>query len=106
MRELLARIRADGPLRSRDIETNTSKSAGWWDWKPAKKALDQLYKQGDLMVCDRAGFQKTYDLTERVLPSHINTKMPTMEELATHMVDQQLRCHGVVSINGLTYPAS
>ncbi len=103
MHELLARIRSDGPLRSRDLETNTTKRAGWWDWKPAKKALEQLYMQGDLMVCDREGFQKTYDLTERVLPAHINTQMPSMEEFATHLVDQQLRCHGLVSLKGLTY---
>ena len=103
MGELLARIRSDGPLRSRDIETNTTKSAGWWDWKPAKKALEQLYMQGDLMVSDREGFQKTYDLTERVLPSQINLQMPSMEEFAAHVVNQQLRCHGLVSLKGLTY---
>lgn len=103
MRELLARIRSDGPLRSRDLETNTSKRVGWWDWKPAKKALEQLYMQGDLMVSDRNGFQKTYDLTERVLPSHVNSQMPSMAEFATHIVDQQLRCHGFTSLKGLTY---
>jgi len=103
MGELLSRIRVDGPLRSRDIEHNTDKRAGWWDWKPAKKSLEQLYMQGDLMVCDREGFQKTYDLTERVLPSHIDTKIPSMEEFAIHIVDQQLRCHGFASLKGLTY---
>ena len=103
MRDLLARIRADGPLRSRDVETSTTKRAGWWDWKPAKKALEQLYMQGDLMICDREGFQKSYDLTERVLPSHVNTRMPGMEEFAAHILDQQLRCHGFVSLKGLTY---
>ncbi len=103
MGELLARIRADGPLRSRDIEASTTKRAGWWDWKPAKKALEQLYMEGDLMVSDRKGFQKTYDLTERVLPSSVNLQMPSMEEFATHLVDQQLRCHGFASLKGLTY---
>ncbi|AQZ96338.1 winged helix-turn-helix domain-containing protein [Halopseudomonas phragmitis] len=103
MGELLERIRSDGPMRSRDIETNTTKRAGWWDWKPAKKALEQLYMQGDLMISDRTGFQKTYDLTERVLPSHVNTKNPSMEEFSTHIVDQQLRCHGVVALKGITY---
>ena len=103
MGELLARIRSDGPLQSRDLETNTAKRAGWWDWKPAKKALEQLYMQGDLMVCDREGFQKTYDLTERVLPSQVNTQMPSIEEFSAHIVDQQLRCHGLVSLKGLTY---
>ncbi len=103
MSRLLARIRSDGPIRSRDLETTTKKRAGWWDWKPAKKALEQLYMEGDLMVSDREGFQKTYDLTERVLPSHVNSQMPSMEEYAAHIVDQQLRCHGVVSLKGLTY---
>ena len=103
MGELLARVRSAGPIRSRDVETNTTKRAGWWDWKPAKKALEQLYMEGDLMVSDRKGFQKTYDLTERVLPSHVNSQMPSMEELAMHIVEQQLRCHGFASLKGLTY---
>ncbi|OQX01332.1 MAG: hypothetical protein BWK73_46410 [Thiothrix lacustris] len=103
MDELLARIRSDGPIRSRDVETHTTKRAGWWDWKPAKQALEQMYMEGDLMVSDRDGFQKTYDLTERVLPPHVNTQMPSMEAFATHMLDQQLRCHGIVSLKGLTY---
>jgi uncharacterized protein len=103
MDELLARIRSDGPIRSRDVETNTPKRAGWWDWKPAKKALEQMYMEGDLMVSDREGFQKTYDLTERVLPSHVNSQMPSIEEFAAYIVEQQLRCHGLVSLKGLTY---
>ena len=103
MGELLARIRSDGPLRSRDLETSTTKRTGWWDLKPAKKALEQLYMEGELMVSNREGFQKTYDLTERVLPSHTNSETPSTEEFAEHMVDQQLRCHGLVSLKGLTY---
>ncbi len=104
MGELLGRIKSDGPLRSRDLENNTGKKrAGWWDWKPAKKALEQLYMEGELMVSDREGFQKTYDLAERVLPSHINSTMPSMEEFAAHLLEQQLRCHGLVSLKGLTY---
>lgn len=103
MGELLARIRSEGPIRSRDVETNTKKHAGWWDWKPAKKALEQMYMEGDLMVNDREGFQKTYDLTERVLPSHVNSQMPDIEEFSAHIVDQQLRCHGLASLKGLTY---
>ena len=103
MGELLSRISSDGPLRSRDLETNTTKRTGWWDLKPPKKALEQLYMEGELMVSNREGFQKTYDLTERVLPSHINSAVPSMEEFAAHIVDQQLRCHGFASLKGLTY---
>jgi uncharacterized protein YcaQ len=104
MGQLLARIHSEGPLRSRDIEQNDSlKRTGWWDWKPAKKALEQLYMQGDLMVSSREGFQKVYDITERVLPFEVNTQMPTIDEFAAHMLKQQLRCHGLVSLKGITY---
>ena len=103
MNELLARIRADGPLRSRDLETTKVKREGWWDWKPAKQAIEQLYMQGDLMVSDREGFQKAYDLTERVLPSNTNTQVPTVEAFAEYLLDQQLRCHGLVTYKGVTY---
>ena len=103
MAELLARIKSDGPLRSRDVEHKRAKQAGWWDWKPAKKALEQLYMQGDLMVSSREGFQKMYDLTERVLPLNVNTNMPNLAEYAAYFIDSQLRCHGLVSLKGLTY---
>lgn len=103
MRRLLDRIRVDGPLQSRDLESPGPKRGGWWDWKPSKQALEQLYMQGDLMVSDREGFQKTYDLTERVLPPGVDTRMPDLNELAAHLLDQQLRCHGLVAPKGVTY---
>src|SRR5690606_14616275 len=103
MSELLARIRSDGRLRSRDVDTAPTSRAGWWDWKPAKKAPEQLYMEGDLMVTDREGFQKSYDLTERGLPAHVGSQMPCTVEFAAHIVDRQLRCHGLVSLKGLTY---
>ncbi len=103
MARLYDRIYREGPLRARDLETSARKTDGWWDWKPAKKALEHMYMRGDLMVSDRDGFQKTYDLTERVLPSDVDTTMPTSEEFALHLLDQQLRCHGLVSQKGVTY---
>jgi uncharacterized protein YcaQ len=101
--DLLRRIEAEGPLRSRDVEDQRGKGAGWWDWKPAKVALEQLYMEGDLMISARDGFQKTYDLPDRVLPVHVDRATPTMREFAEHLVAQQFRCHGLASMKGLTY---
>ncbi len=107
MQELLARIKIDGPLRARDISkdinTGDTKQTGWWDWKPAKKALEQLYMEGDLMVSSRDGFQKSYDLTERVLPDSINTNMPNDEEMASYLLNQQLNAYGFTTLKGITY---
>lgn len=103
MAQVLKRIADEGPLASKDLEDRRTKSNGWWDWKPAKKAVEALYLEGDLMICSRAGFQKTYDLTERVLPKEVDTRPPSLRERASHMLDQQLRCHGLVSAAGATY---
>ncbi|MBC7773733.1 MAG: YcaQ family DNA glycosylase [Pyrinomonadaceae bacterium] len=45
-----------------------STSAGWWEWKPHKAALEYLWRTGELCVCSRESFNKVYDLTRRVLP--------------------------------------
>ncbi len=105
--KVLQRIREEGPMSAQDMERDQPgpkrKSTGWWDWKPGKKALEMLYLEGDLMVSSRAGFRKTYDLTERVLPNHVDTRRPTAEEWAEHLLNQQLRCHGIVTEAGISY---
>ena len=89
--EILNRIRDEGPLQSRDFESPAgAKSTGWWDWKPAKRVLEQLFLCGELMVAHRDGFQKIYDLRERVLPDHINTSMPTDIEWCEFIVDRMV----------------
>lgn len=103
MAKLMRRVEKDGPLRSRDIKEGTHQAGGWWNWKPAKRALEQLYFQGDLMVTERRGFQKAYDLAERVLPANTDTRMPSGKEYASYLLDQQLRCHGFVALKAITY---
>ncbi len=103
MAAVLDRIRAEGPLMARDFETPKGRSQGWWNWKPAKRALEQLYMQGDLMIAGRDGFQKVYDLPERVLPPGTDTTPPTVEEYANHLLETSLRAHGFVSPKHVTY---
>lgn len=100
--KVLHRVSMEGPLRARDFEGNGN-SKGWWDWKPAKLALEQLYLQGDLMILSRGGFQKKYDLPERVLPSDVVTTPPSDEEFAQHLIDNTLRSHGFATPRSITY---
>lgn len=66
-----ARIAAEGPLMARDFEgpRRAKGAGGWWEWKPAKAALELLWRTGELSVARRVNFHKVYDLTERVLPA-------------------------------------
>jgi uncharacterized protein YcaQ len=57
-----------GPLATRDFPrpANARKSEGWWDWSPHKAALEFLWRTGEVAVHSRRGFEKVYDLAERV----------------------------------------
>ncbi len=90
---VLERIRKEGPLGSADFE-GKKPSSGWWGWKPAKRALEALFSAGELMVVRRDGFQRIYDLTERVLPSWVDATEPTEEERRHFFITRTLGCMG------------
>jgi uncharacterized protein YcaQ len=69
--EILAEIRARGPLGSRHFEG--ASEGGMWNWKPAKAMLDRLWNRGELVIAGRQGFQRLYDVPERVLPPEVLT---------------------------------
>ncbi|WP_368669667.1 winged helix-turn-helix domain-containing protein [Roseibium sp. RKSG952] len=69
---VLQHIRDHGPVGSSDVGKDEKKgSGGWWDWHPSKTALEYLWRSGALTVIGREGFQKRYDLTERVIETHL-----------------------------------
>ena len=103
LRDIVRRIEAEGPLRTRDFGGMGRGKAGWWDWKPAKQALEQLFMQGELMVSRRDGFEKVYDLPERVIPDWVDTRPPSPEEYANYLVDTTLRAHGFAGYQSFTY---
>jgi uncharacterized protein YcaQ len=85
---VLERIRAEGPLGSRDFEGN---GGGMWNWKPAKMVLEGLWDRGQLVIAGRRGFQRLYDLTERVIPKHV-LDAPTPSE------DETLRTFALLAV--------
>ncbi|MFT5705996.1 MAG: hypothetical protein ACI9ES_000267 [Oceanospirillaceae bacterium] len=103
MDHVLASITDKGPLMAKDFASTPNHKNGWWDWKPAKIALEQLFMQGDLMVTQRRGFQKVYDLTHRVLPANIDTQAPSTEEYCEFLILQYLNNHGLAKVEHFSY---
>lgn len=69
--EVRERIEQEGPLLSSDFEAPPGRAKnGWWSWKPAKHALEYLWRTGELAIAGRDRFQKRYDLFHRVHPEH------------------------------------
>lgn len=69
--EVRERIEQEGPLLSSDFEAPPGRhKSSWWSWKPAKHALEYLWRTGELAIAGRDHFQKRYDLFHRVHPEH------------------------------------
>ena len=98
--EILAEIRERGPLPSRHFEGSTE--GGMWNWKPAKAMLERLWNHGDLAVAGRQGFQRLYDLTERVLPPEVlEAPGPAEAERLQELALRAVRARGVLTAAGV-----
>ena len=100
---VLDRIKAEGPLQSKDFENPREKNHEWYQWKPAKIALTNLFMDGSIMISHRKGFQKVFDLTENVIPTHINTSTPTLEEYCKHLITNTISCFGIATFEEMCY---
>lgn len=99
MRRVKHRIIQEGPLSARDFKDVKNRKRGtWWDWKPAKTALEMLFWQGDLMIKTRHNFQRVYDLTERVIPPDVDQTHPTEDEENKFFIKRALGALGVATI--------
>ncbi len=71
MREVLARVEAEGPLSSLDFEDDR-RIRGWWDLgqetntKAVRQAMEWLWHFGRLGISRREGLRRYLDLPERV----------------------------------------
>jgi hypothetical protein len=82
-------------MRAADFDYDGPRRGSWWDWKPAKRALEVLVNRGELMVSSRVNFQRVYDLTERVLPDWTDTTEPTKKQTLSHLLERSILALGV-----------
>jgi uncharacterized protein len=98
---VMAEIRERGPLASRDFEG--AGRGGMWNWKPAKSVLDALWDRGDLAIAGRRnGFQRLYDLAERVIPKeHLEADEPDEDELLRELALRAVKARGALTEAGI-----
>ena len=98
--EILERIREDGPVASRQFEG--AAGDGMWNWKPAKAMLERLWNHGELVIAGRQGFQRVYDLTERVIPrAQLEAPVPSEHDVLRALAEQAVRARGVLTEAGV-----
>lgn len=92
---VLDRILREGPLSSKDFE-GPKRIGGWWNWKPAKVALELLFGAGILLIDHRDNFQKYYDMADKIIPGWVDTNPPNDAERVQFFIEKTLKCLGLV----------
>ena len=100
-REVLAAIRERGPLTSRDFEGKGG--GGMWNWKPAKMMLESLWNAGEIVIAGRvSGFQRSYDLAERVIPREVlDAPVPDEATRDRELALRAVRARGALTERGI-----
>lgn len=95
---VLDEVRARGPIGAGELEEEARprRSGPWWDWHDAKRALEWLFWSGRVTSAGRRGFERLYDLPERVLPAEvIASPTPTEADAQRALMRIAARAFGV-----------
>src|SRR5215472_6064261 len=92
-----------GPLSTAELSAPGQNSGKWWGWAPGKIALERLYDAGILAIAGRRGFERLYDLTERVIPrATLDAPVPPREEAMKRLICLAGEACGVGTYRDLT----
>ncbi|WP_374076019.1 winged helix-turn-helix domain-containing protein [Bdellovibrio bacteriovorus] len=105
MQKVLRLIKKDGPLSIRDIEDDVlvEKNHPWASRKPSKKALQLGFYTGRLVISERQGMLKKYELLERHFDWDEKPKAATEKEIIEYLVTRSLRSQSLVSLESICY---
>jgi uncharacterized protein YcaQ len=98
--EVLEEVRASGPVAAGEVleHERPAKTGPWWGWSDVKRAFEWLFWSGQITSARRRGFERLYDLPERVLPPEVvATPTPSLEDAQRELVRIASRAMGVAA---------
>lgn len=97
-----AEIASRGPLSAGELSGGGKGAGGWWGWSEGKRAVEYLFWAGRLTTATRRGFERIYDLPERVLPADVlSAPTPTEPEAQRALLLVAARALGVATARDL-----
>lgn len=97
---VLDELREKGPLGNRDIEGDAVKAWSYRGRKETSVTLFYLWLTGEVMITNRKGFDRIYDLRERVLPREFDYAA-SVQEIEDFFCKKHIAFHGIARENSL-----
>ena len=99
-RQVLSRLRREGPLATSAFEGREAvswHSTGWTKDRNASQMLECLSAKGRVLVAGRAGQERLWDLTERCVPAKALVSSATPTKLVREATIRSLRALGIAT---------
>jgi uncharacterized protein YcaQ len=96
---LLHRVRDEGPCGAGALRDAPRGKGTWWGWDDVKRGLEYLFWSGRVTTSRRtSGFERLYDVTERVIPAAVlSLPTPSREDAQRELVRRAAVAHGVAT---------
>jgi uncharacterized protein len=99
MARVYAEVAERGPIPAGELSDPGKRSSGWWGWWGSgngKATLEHLYDAGLVAIAGRRGFERLYDITERVIPrTTLAALSPPREEAMKRLICLAVEACGV-----------
>ena len=97
LKRLRGAIAERGPMAASGFE-GARGTGSWWGWSDVKNALEALFWCGEITTAYRKGFERVYDLAERVLPRAVlDAPTPSEEDAQRELIRIAARATGIAS---------
>ena len=102
MAKAYAEVQERGALAAADLSNPGKRSGNWWGWSSGKAALEHLYDAGLLAIAGRRGFERLYDLAERVIPHAAReAPVPPREQAMKELIALGAKAQGIGTADDL-----
>lgn len=97
-----AELEAKGPLAASQIEDDSRKGkSGWWEWSDTKRALEYMFRVGEVVGAGRTRFERTYALAEQRIPAPLLEREVSPADAVRELLAMSARAHGIGTLRDL-----
>jgi uncharacterized protein YcaQ len=97
-----AELEAKGPLAASQIEDDSRKGkSGWWEWSDTKRALEYMFRVGDVVSAGRTRFERTYALAEQRIPTAVLDREVPAADAVRQLISLAAQAHGIGTLRDL-----
>ena len=102
MASVYAEVAERGPISAGELSDPGKRTHNWWGWGSGKAAIEHLFDSGLVAIARRRGFERMYDIADRVIPrAALDALVPPREEAMKQLICLGAKACGVGTLGDI-----